>query len=417
MSRRRWWALLLGIVAVGLTIRIVYAVGWRQQHEFYGGDAVYYHLGSNLLADGEGFPQPITLAFRLQREPGAEHPPGYIVYLAVASKFGFRSVTDHQVWSAFLGAASVLLIGIVARRLVGPKLALLAAALAAISTNMWVPDASIMSETLAIFATVLVLYLSYRCWDDPRPMTALALGVAVGIAAMSRSELIALAPLIVPLIFWQRRRVARRPLVAVAVAGVAVAAVIAPWAIYNSSRFDHPVILSNQLPRTMAASWCKDGFYGARLGYKSYTCLNSRLKGATTEEQNRNFTLAWKTYAKGNIERAPVVMLARVGRTWNLYRPYQQRDFEADDVERPLATAALYTTWLLFFLAAVGACKLRARGVPLFPFWAVIIDVSLTSALTFGQIRYRAPAEPVLILLAVAAFLPSRRSTPAGVQE
>jgi hypothetical protein len=163
----------------------------------------------------------------------------------------------------------------------------------------------------------------------------------------------------------------------------------------------------------MAASWCKEGFYGSDLGYKSYTCLHNRTKGATPDEQNKNFTLAWKTYAKGNIARAPVVMLARVGRTWNLYRPYQQRDFEDYEYERPLATAGLYTTWLLLVVAAVGACKLRARGVPLFPFWAVIIDVSLTSALTFGQIRYRAPAEPVLVLLAVAAFLPTRRSAPS----
>ncbi|MDQ1521483.1 MAG: hypothetical protein QOI55_2556, partial [Actinomycetota bacterium] len=190
MSRRRWWALLLCIVAVGLTIRIGYAVGWRQEREVLRGDAVYYHVGANLLARGEGFPQPIAYAFTFHREPGAEHPPGYIVYLAIASKFGFRTVADHQVWSALLGAASVLLIGIVARRLFGPKLALLAAALAAISPNIWMPDAWVMSETLAIFATVLVLYFSYRCWDDPRPMTALALGVAVGIAAMSRSELI-----------------------------------------------------------------------------------------------------------------------------------------------------------------------------------------------------------------------------------
>lgn len=409
-----WYVWLAAIVAVGLAVRLGYVIWWAVPDE--GGDAAYYHVGANLLADGRGFLHPLTLGWEFREVPGADHPPAYIVYLAAGSKLGLRTLFEHQVWSCFLGAATVALVGFIGRRIAGGRAGLVAAGLAAVFPNLWMPDGWVMSETTAIFATVLVIAAAYRCWDDPRPMTAACVGVAVGIAALSRSELVLLGPLIAVPLFWFRRRHARRPIGSLLLAGGAAVLVMAPWVLYNMSRFDELVLLSRQSSSTMAASWCAETFYGPRVGYKSYDCLAAGTTGDTPAEQNANAADAWRTYARDHLSRYPVVAAARVGRVWGLFRPVQQVELETwpdTSPEEPPTWVAFAMTWVMLALAPVGAWRLRRRGTPIFPLLAPIIAVTASVALTFGQLRYRFPADPALILL-VAGLVAMPRPTPPG---
>jgi 4-amino-4-deoxy-L-arabinose transferase-like glycosyltransferase len=392
-----WHVWLAAIVAAGLAVRLGYVIGWSHPAR-ESGDAVYYHVGANLLADGEGFIHPVAAAFTMRRMPGADHPPAYIVYLAAASLVGFRTFFAHQVWSCFLGAATVGLVGLTGRRIAGPRAGLGAAALAAVFPTMWMPDGWVLSETMAMFSVALVILAAYRCWDEPSRARMLWLGAAVGLAALSRAELILLGPLIaVPLFWYKRRRVA--PVVAsMLLVGVTVVAVVSPWVVYNLSRFDHVVLLSDQSGETMAASWCNDGFYGDALGYKSYRCLSAWNQGADWSE-------SWTSYGRDHIERVPIVLTLRVARVWGLFRPAQQVQLETYfGVERPPTWAAFAMSWLLLSMAPVGAVRLRRRGAPIFPLLAPIVVATLSIALTFGQLRYRAPVEPALVLLATGVW-------------
>ncbi len=320
---------------------------------------------------------------------------------------------EHQIWSAVLGSATIGVVGLVGRRIGGTTIGLIAAALAAVMPSFWLNDAWVLAETIAIFAASLVLLAAYRCWDRASWRSAAVLGLAVGLAALSRSELLLLAPLVVLPVAWFRRQDIRRPVVLVAVAAATTVATIAPWSLYNLSRFeDETVLLSNQLDRTMAASWCDAGFYGENMGYKSYNCLKRAETGATDAERRRNDERAWKRYAEDHLERIPLVAAARVGRLWYVFRPFHQLDHEIDfsDAERPAAFSVMVLTWVSVVVGSIGAWKLRRNRYPLFPLLAVIFVVSITAAITFGQLRYRAPAEPALVLLMAAAFLPRPRA-------
>jgi 4-amino-4-deoxy-L-arabinose transferase-like glycosyltransferase len=413
-----WHLWLVALVALGLGIRLGYVVGWSGPARETG-DAIYYHVGANLLADGHGFLHPIALAFAFREMPGADHPPAYIVYLAAASVAGFRSFFEHQVWSCILGAATVGVVGFAGRRIGGNRAGLIAAGLAAVLPTLWMPDGWVLSETMAIFATALVILAAYRCWDDARPLNAIWLGVAIGIAALSRSELLTLSPLVVLPLFWLRRASAQRPVVSVLVAFAATVMVIGPWVGYNLARFDdETVLLSNNLDRTMAASWCADGFYGPIVGYKSYPCLEAAAVGDTQAEQNAHAGEVWRAYARDHLGRVPAVAAARVGRLWGLFRPTQQVHLETTfpgGPERWATWASFVMTWIMLALAPLGAWRLRRLGRPIFPLLAPIIAVSAGAALTFGQLRYRMPADPALVLL-VAGLAAARRSTTSGAE-
>ncbi len=409
-SSRPWrgrlnsWHLCLGaIVLAALAVRLGYVIWWSVPSRETG-DAVYYHVGGNLLADGHGFLNPVALAYQFRETPGAEHPPAYIVYLAAGSRIGLRSFFQHQLWSCLLGAATVGVIGFAGRRIAGPAAGLGAAVLAAVFPTMWMPDGWVLSETMAMFAVAVVILAAYRCWDDPRRATAVWLGAALGLAALSRSELVLLGPLVAVPLFWYRRRSVGHAVASVLVVGLTTIGVIAPWVLYNLSRFDHVVLLSDQSGDTMAASWCDEAFYGNTLGYKSYTCLAEAGEGTSPD--------SWMSYGRAHIERVPVVAAARVGRVWGLFRPSQQVRFETyfGAEERP-TWVAFGMTWVMLALAPVGALRIRRRGVPIFPLLAPIIVVTVAVALTFGQLRYRAPAEPALVLL-VAGMWAGRRPPP-----
>ena len=62
---------------------------------------------------------------------------------------------------------------------------------------MWVPDGSLMAETVAIFTTALALYWAYRYWHEPSWQKLAIVGIAAGAGALSRSELVLIVPLMV----------------------------------------------------------------------------------------------------------------------------------------------------------------------------------------------------------------------------
>ncbi|MCB1002710.1 MAG: hypothetical protein KDB35_00850, partial [Acidimicrobiales bacterium] len=135
-ERARGFALGLGLVtAVGLLVRLVYAVGVHGDDPPRG-DGFYFHHQAVALSQGDGFISPIAWLYADTNLQAAHHPPLYSVYLAVPSVLGFTSPLAHRVFSCLAGAGMVALVGVVARRLAGgpgrgDRAGLLAAGLAA----------------------------------------------------------------------------------------------------------------------------------------------------------------------------------------------------------------------------------------------------------------------------------------------
>jgi peptidoglycan/LPS O-acetylase OafA/YrhL/4-amino-4-deoxy-L-arabinose transferase-like glycosyltransferase len=398
-------ARLLALTAVGLAVRIVFVLGWRR-FDAVGGDPYWYHQAANLLADGEGF----VHVFRLEagvRQPGADHPPAYVVWLALSSLVGLRSLLAHQLWTCVLGALAVPFCGLAGARLGGRRTALVAALLAAVSPLLWVYDALLLSETLAVTSMAAAASLALKVRDERASdlRAVVALGVALGVLTLTRAEALLLVPVV--LLAATGRR-ALRPLLA----GVgAVGVVVGPWVVANMVRFEHPATLSTQLGTTLAHANCDDTYHGEFLGWWSYPCAASIPQppgdASAADLAYREHALE---YVGDNAGRLPVVVAARVGRTFGLYDPVDQSTL--DRVEgRPKYTAA--ATTILWYptavLAVVGWRVLRRRGWTwrdLAPLWSPVACVLVTVIVFYGTTRFRALAEPAFVLLAAAALTP-----------
>jgi hypothetical protein len=80
---------------------------------------------------------------------------------------------------------------------------------------------------------------------------------------------------------------------------------------------------------------------------------------------------------------------------------------------RRLTTASVYAFWVLAALAVAGAFTAAARRAP-GAFWALVPFIALPSVLFLGATRYRAPADPFLLVLAALALVAARDRVAAG---
>ncbi len=403
-ASRTWWLALLAICVVALGVRVGYTYGWQHVDSF-GGDAYYYHRGANLLADGKGFVHPYAYDKGVSI-PGADHPPGYIVALALPSLVGLDTILAHQLFSCVLGTITVLLMGIAGRRIAGGRAGLIAAGVAAIYPCIWLNDAALMSETLALLCGVIVIIAAYRAWDRPSPLRFALAGVAVGLATLARAEALMLVALLaVPLALWAPglSGVASR-LGRFALAGGATLLVIAPWVGANLVRFQEPATLSTQMGPTLEAANCDDTYYGPGVGSWSVRCVTDwgDRDRSVLDKRSRDKALDYVADHRG---RLPAVLVARIQRTFALGRVGAQINFDNLAEARPFNASRAGVAG--FYVVAVGAIAgtviLRRRGVPSFPLTSAVVNVAITALLFYGSTRFRAPAEPALVLLAAVA--------------
>jgi hypothetical protein len=397
------------ITGVALVLRIAWVVNRRNAR--IGGDPYFYHYGANLLVHGKGFIAPFQYyAYHGLRVQAADHPPLYLLFLAIPSLIGLQSAFVHLVWSALCGTATVVVVGLLGRRVAGDRVGLIAAALAAVYPNLWVYDGQLLSETLAIFVATLALLLAYRAWERPSFGRYCALGAACGAAALTRSELAFLVPaLVLPLaltsggsarVRWER----------VGAGAIVALVVVAPWVGYNMTRFQHPVYLSSQLQPTLAGANCDDTYYGEHIGLNSYTCITGVTATEDQSVADRVLGKQVRTFIRGHLSRLPVVVAARVGRVTGLYTPRAQIDVDValEGRPRPVAVAGLLSAYAIDIAAIAGIVVMRRRrkrgGPPLWPLVVLPALTLATVATTYGTNRFRATAETSLLVLAAVAI-------------
>ena len=100
-----------------------------------------------------------------------------------------------------------------------------------------------------------------------------------------------------------------------------------------------------------------------------------------------------------------MVVAARLGRLYDVYRPWDQGVFFAGiEGRHPRATKmGLVAYWLLVPFAIAGAVLLRRRGRPILILLAPIVLVTLVAIATYGVTRFRFAAEPSLVVLGAVA--------------
>ena len=129
--------------------------------------------------------------------------------------------------------------------------------------------------------------------------------------------------------------------------------------------------------------------------------------------------VAWRAVGtaeiKDHLSQMPWMVVLRVARMWDLFRPRQNIQLNGLLEGRGvLAVAArdVSSTSRCSALSIVGLVLLRRRRVPILPFLAIAATITITAATSFGITRYRAPVDAMLPVLAGGARRVGLRAGP-----
>jgi 4-amino-4-deoxy-L-arabinose transferase-like glycosyltransferase len=267
------------------------------------------------------------------------------------------------------------------------------------------------------------LLLGYRLWKRPSLGRAAALGFVGALAGLTRSEGLLLLILVVGCVAVLRHGLPRAERVQLVVVALVIAAVtVAPWFVYNATRFEEPVLMSTNDGATIADTNCPAAYSGPFIGLYVFQCHVPAVDESGDESQRaQRLTRNGLHYAREHASRVPVVVAARVGRVWGLFRPLQTIESE---VIQPWSERAAYVLFLSYSVVALaglaGFFVLRRRRVPISPLVSTLVAVTVIAAATYGVIRFRIPGDVTFVVLAAVTidailardFPPRRASAP-----
>ncbi len=388
-------------VLLGLAVRIVYVATSRWDQGLPAGDYFYYYNFAINFASGHFPVVPGTNVVT------ASHPPLWPIVLAIGDRFGLGSVHDQSIINCVLGALAVGVIGLVGRKLGGATTGIAAAVIASIYPGLWVYDGTSLAEPTEVLCFCLILLLAYRYFEKPSRYRAIAIGAMIGVIVLARSEQISLLILLLaPLIFLRRNIRWKERFIQFAAGCIAAVCVFSFWSIHVFLSFKNPEFFSTQSGITLETANCYATWNGPFTGYWNIGCATDLVPSGDESQADSYYRSLAIKYVENNTSRLPYVLLAREGRMWNFWQPFQQANLDQTEGWTHYgALGDIWSYWTLWPFVVVGFIVLRKRKIPISPLFAAILLTVMVAALIYGNQRYRASTEVVWVLCGAVGLL------------
>ena len=219
-----------------LTVRIAYVI-WLSSDPtlFLAEDSVYFlQLANNLTVTGQ-FVAGESGAF----SPETERVPGYPLFVALVRAVSGDSPITLAVMQSLIDSATVVLITLMSKP-AGRGVAILAGVLTAIWPNLIIHSALILTDTLFVFLLTATLLFCTRYLSRPSATLAIAIGLLLGCAMMTRAIVQFLPPIFVAVILiaaWHHGLGLRKTLLCGTLFAVAAVLPTAPILYRNISEY------------------------------------------------------------------------------------------------------------------------------------------------------------------------------------
>ena len=130
-------------MAAGALLRVGVYIFAKRTQSLMLNDSLYYSAQAQQLAKGQWFREIFT------DQPGAEHGPLTSLLMAPLSW-----MEQPPPWQRLItltcGIATIAVVGVVAHRVGGRTIGLVAASIVAVSPNFWMNDGLVMSESVSM---------------------------------------------------------------------------------------------------------------------------------------------------------------------------------------------------------------------------------------------------------------------------
>jgi len=400
------------VAAVAAVIaRVLFVAAVPVDIEF--GDAETYRLLGALLVEGEGYIRPREFLLQGERVPTAEFPPLWPMVLGVLDLLGFDGISEQRAFGAILGGATVVVVGLLGTALADRRVGVIAAFLAAAHPQLIVLDTSLLAEGLTVPLVAVALLGLARAraaggdvvGPDARRWWWLA-SIAFGLAALTRTEMVVLAVvLVVPGCRMDDRRAWARAAV-MGLAGVLVC--VGAWTARNLVTMGELQPFTNNSGTLLAGANCDAVYSGSQIGLWRFDCVTavdtSGLDEAAASHERRAAGISHALDNPGDLPGVGVVRVLRTFGAWDVRTQLYFESFEGRDYRWLWAG---WFGWIGVAAAAAGGAFLVDRSVWQ-QRWLLVVPlgvVALTALASYGNQRFRASAEPGTLVLAAIGLV------------
>lgn len=403
------WLAAIVALAVGLRLAYVHQLQASPFYSRYVMDPLYHHQWAQAVAAGKENDFISGAYFRA---------PLYPWTLGALYRIFGESPIVPRVFGTIVGALSCAVLYLIGRYAFGRAVGAIAGLAAASYPMLLYFDAELKVEGLAMLLNLALLGLlllahGRRSWW----MWGLC-GVALGLAAITRPNILLLAPVLVGWVLWLKPRAGRcalghalaltagtlLPILPVTIRNVAVGGDFALIATSGGVNFyigNNPASdgMSAVIPGDPPAWWpC----YHAQIE-RAERAEGRTLRGS---EVSRWYARqAWRWIAE-NPGAALALTFRKLGYFWSHWEVSNNQDIQF--VFTKYATIARWLPvrfWLVAPLGVLGLVLCLRRARELFPLWSFVPVYLVSVVVFFVSARYRIPVVPVLILLAAYAVV------------
>lgn len=387
------WKLLAVIFALAMAIRVGYAISLRAEGLGNWGDQGY-EIAENILA-GKGY----AMRFHSDIDLKSFRPPLFPLLLVPMAGLSAGSLLLPRLSLAFAGALLCFGIYRLGAEIFGRRTGLVAMAIGSVYPSLIYWGGKITPEL--ILALFLLLHFFYLIKGEKNSgvWPVIASGFFLGLAMMTKSTAAGLifASSAALIIFSGANSAGCKKALLMVVSCLLV---ISPWVLRNYHVHGAFVPLSTEGGITFYAANNPEAATKGRGDYFYPVAVMSEMSKLAEVEKDRLF------YKKGleYIREYPLEYAAQAGKRFlRLWRPYPHLKGDGGEYSGMHAWVSILSYLPVLAFAALGAAFAIRRGQGSFGvtvFLASFAYFSLASMAIRGSIRYRAPVEPFLIILA-----------------
>jgi 4-amino-4-deoxy-L-arabinose transferase-like glycosyltransferase len=376
-------------------------------------DPFFYSFFSDSIADGHGYT-------RLTGEKFAYYPVGYPAMLAGVKKVGDfagwgRSVFSMKMTNGMLGAITVVLIYLLAKRLFDRRVGFGAGALLAIFPSQVYYTGTVLSEPL--FALLLVAALLVLLWDpwDREGMSwqrLFVFGLLLSAATMTRGITLAF-PILLLGFWWFYLRSKKRAVIQTLIVFAGIAVLTVPWSIRNTLAFHELTGPSTNLGDDLCIGNFKQATGKFLLTGKCFEGYDGLSAQQVEIKRNHDGV----RIAVHDVTHYPLRLPKLIGNKayWLLYKDddglYAAESYGNDYfISHPLREILAFSANGIYFAAGLvgmlGAVAFAlSRDIRRSVLLASMLYVLAIPLVFFGDPRFHFPAIPILVIIVAATIV------------
>jgi 4-amino-4-deoxy-L-arabinose transferase-like glycosyltransferase len=368
----------------------------------------YDEYAANLIA-GHGYTRFADL------HPDSDVPPLYSFFLAGVYLVLGRSPIPVALIQIGFDVITILAIYSIGKRVAGNTTGLLAAAFTAFYPYLLFQNLTTNDTAIFIMLLVLGVWAAYHVETQQDWRWAMLAGVCFGLAALTKTLVILLLPMLALPWLWRWKLQATKVVIAM---GIPFMLVIMPWIIRNTRLHGTFTLISLNDGSNLyqGNNPCVADLLLAGWDAQWSNCMTPTPPGMTQVQESAWFREQALTYLRTHVDQWPRLFAAKFINLWtpdlmpNNVPPFAKLANDAVlQYEQPAFLLArklhlLYFTPLLI-LAIIGLWRAATDRRPIWPIVAVLIAITVAYLIYHPSTRYRSPADPFLFVLSAYGLL------------